>query len=113
MAGVEWTRRIFREQATAARMLSLHSADPGDSGAALLAGPFRLNPQDLRVEARALSNPRELSVGPATRAGRARYIGFWTNDRVWIKGVALDKAEDLRAGLTVTFARGALRLELR
>src|SRR5690554_656371 len=98
MAGQQWARRVFTDARTAPRMLSLHSNDPGNSGAAQIDGPFMLRASDLMVIDSALMNSRDIEIGPVRRAGRVVYAGIWTTDRAFIVGIRLQQPQDVRAG---------------
>lgn len=104
-------KRVWQNEIARGLQVSFHSGPPGTTGKYLIAGPYRASAGDFRAGSKGLALARDVTYGPVEGAGRVRYIGLWTRDRVFIEPIAVQQAQDVSNGTSIRIRRDNLRLE--
>lgn len=111
--GTRWANELLRGLLSGGCLVSLHLSDPGPRGErGLLAGPFRVSGGLFSVTDAVATLTRGVTLGNASRGGRATHLSLWTRDRQFITSVRLRQPIAIENGDIVTLERRALTVRI-
>lgn len=104
--GAQYAESILNSALQPGGFMTLHSGDPGASGAGQIGSQLIIAPGVFSASGASMTNVQDASLGAITAGGTATHFGLWTQTRRWIVGGRLTSSLRVTQGTILRIRRG-------